>query len=127
MSIQNVEKFVEIAAKDTAIMSRLADGVDSIEQLVERAIGVADHHGITFSAGDAIAWIADQQRILAHGELNDIQLESVAGGKKKSVGDFFVDVANESATWFRETGEEAGGSLKRAGEDALGALGVINS
>lgn len=83
MSVQNIEKFYAIAAADDAVFAQLVDGVETRGQFVGRAVDVADQHGLSFTADEADRWISEQERIHASGELNDTQLESVAGGKSK--------------------------------------------
>lgn len=50
---------------------------------LSRAVELANQLGLSFTLEEANEWITEQERLDANGELNDTQLESVAGGKSK--------------------------------------------
>lgn len=80
MSYANVEKLAEIAGSNHAMLERLACA-DTDDRFVDTAIELGVEHGLTFSRGDATAWIADNLQLRGGNELSDAQLEAVAGGK----------------------------------------------
>ena len=86
MSQVHLEKFYDIAANDQVLSEKLiGDGNTSPEQFCENAVAEAKELGLEFSVDEAYAWVAAQDEIKASGELNDTQLENVAGGKGKKV------------------------------------------
>jgi predicted ribosomally synthesized peptide with nif11-like leader len=105
MSQVHIEKFYEIAANDQALLGQLTGDTSSPEQFVEKAVAAAKERGLNFSAEEANTWIATQQATKANGELSDIQLEGVAGGKGGDIDSAidWAEVAARSAKSWTET------------------------
>ncbi|MEM1371795.1 MAG: Nif11 family protein [Pseudomonadota bacterium] len=88
MARANVERFCEILESDEGLRNRLFEASESQEHFVERAVEMAGEHGIVFTKEDVISFIEEQTSTKPDGELSDMQLEEVAGGKKhKSAAD----------------------------------------
>jgi predicted ribosomally synthesized peptide with nif11-like leader len=77
MSLETMMRFIELVRTNDEVQAQL-DGVDDPREFVERAVRVAAEHGISFPAGEL--WSGLQQAGIATGELDDAQLEAVAGG-----------------------------------------------
>jgi len=90
MSKAHVEKFAELVGKDPALLAKL--GLDKVtadaaaasasaEAFITNAVKEAQALGLQFTADEAHAFMATEQKAAASGELSDTQLEAVAGGK----------------------------------------------
>lgn len=85
MSIEQVEKFVALAAQEPALQAQL----DAFQKVTDPAgafaylksmVAEANKRGIHFVESDLKAWITAQMQPLAQGELSDEALDAVAGG-----------------------------------------------
>lgn len=84
MSVEHIEKFYEIIENDDALLQKLADGAESQDQFFDRAVEMAQARGLSFTKQEAFDWAQAQLQQSDDGELSDMQLESVAGGKSSS-------------------------------------------
>jgi predicted ribosomally synthesized peptide with nif11-like leader len=84
MSQAHIEQFYGKALKDPALINKIATGTKSPDDFVRNAVKEGKNQGFDFSYEEADAWIRNQQKIKASGELSDSQLEGVAGGKGTS-------------------------------------------
>ena len=82
MSRANIEKFYEIAQSDSRLARTLLNGTESDNEAIERAVDAAKIHGLDFTHDEMKDWVAEQRSSNELGELNDLQLEYVAGGKE---------------------------------------------
>lgn len=81
MSQTNVDLFYAKLNADPAALSALTSGATSPADLVERAVAAGQAQGLPFTAAEAESWLAQQYAVSDDGELSDLQLEGVAGGK----------------------------------------------
>ena len=90
MTTAHVEKFAELVAKDPALLAKLgldkvnadaAAASDSAASFITNAVKEAKAHGLEFTEDEAQAFMAAEAKAAASGELSDMQLEAVAGGK----------------------------------------------
>jgi hypothetical protein len=81
MSAGQIEQFYGRASKDRAIFNQLTAGTQTPDEFIDKAVALGAQAGFTFSRDEADAWIKKQIEAKASGELSDLQLESVAGGK----------------------------------------------
>ena len=86
MSQAQLERFYQVAAKDQNMLKELLGpsvkgDTFTPEDFVRAAVAKAKELGYEFSYDEADAWIKKIQSVRASGELDDAQLESVAGGK----------------------------------------------
>lgn len=81
MSQANIDLFAAKVAQDQALLSSLTSGVTAPTEFVERAIAAGQEAGLPFTPAEAEAWLAAQATTDKSGELSDVQLEGVAGGK----------------------------------------------
>lgn len=81
MSQANIDLFAAKVAQDQALLSSLTTGIVAPSEFVERAIAAGQEAGLAFTPAEAQAWIAAQATTDKSGELSDVQLEGVAGGK----------------------------------------------
>jgi hypothetical protein len=81
VSLAQIEQFYALAQHDGPLQDKLvADGIDTA-QLAASAVREAGTLGYRFTHQEALAWMRSIQMHKASGELNDHQLEAVAGGK----------------------------------------------
>ena len=95
MSQTNIDLFAAKVAQDHALLSALTTGVSDRAELVERAVAAGQEAGFAFTPAEAEAWLAQNIRNAADGELSDMQLESAAGGK------FVQASSTEPQEWIR--------------------------
>jgi len=95
MSKTNIDLFAAQVAQDPAMQHALTSGVTATAQLVDRAVVAGQQAGLAFTPAEAEAWLAEHIRNAADGELSDVQLESVAGGK------FVQASSTEPQEWIR--------------------------
>ena len=77
MSIENVKRFVEVAKQDKSLQQRFS-GVRDAQEFARIAAQVSAERGFAFTAEEFLASIG--RRAKGAVELDDNQLESVAGG-----------------------------------------------
>jgi hypothetical protein len=98
MSTAQIEKFYAIASKDQTLFDSMMKGTKGPDDFVRNAVAAAKQRGYEFSYEEADAWIKQQQKIKASGELSDSQLETVAGGKGTSESVSYGQTANQAAS-----------------------------
>ena len=81
MSVSHVEQFIKRAMTDTAILQRLSAGAGSLETYVALCVKEAKTLGYDFTAAEATDYVKQFVETANKGELSDVQLELVAGGK----------------------------------------------
>jgi hypothetical protein len=126
MSKAHVEKFAELVGKDPALYAKF--GYEKLNEVVvadmpakvawmTSAVNEAKALGLDFNAEEALSFLEKHYRAESSGELSDLQLEAVAGGKDKPGAKFADDgrrnlifaqtqhnakkVGNEIASWFK--------------------------
>ncbi|MFC5496922.1 hypothetical protein ACFPOE_05185 [Caenimonas terrae] len=77
----DIEKFYKSVAQNPALLQKIAAGAQTPDQFIDQAVKVAGEQGITIQRAEASAWIDSQIAARKNGELSDVQLEAVAGGK----------------------------------------------
>lgn len=114
MSVGQIEQFYGRVSKDPAMFNQLAAGTQTPDEFIDKAVALGAQTGFSFSRDEADVWIKKQIEAKANGELSDLQLEGVAGGKGDSdqrivdavstIGTEIkyqtVDLANTVANWF---------------------------
>ena len=78
MSIENIEKLYAMAHANPALVAGLPADGDAAYAAAAVLLGAA--HGCAFSEQEAAGWIAAKAAATRNGELDDLQLETVAGG-----------------------------------------------
>jgi predicted ribosomally synthesized peptide with nif11-like leader len=81
MSAGQIEQFYGRVSKDPAMFNQLVDGTQTPDEFIDKAVALGTQAGFTFSRDEADVWVKKQIEAKASGELSDLQLESVAGGK----------------------------------------------
>ena len=76
----HIEQFFSMAFKDPRLVAKMQQGTGGPENFIGKAVRIAREHGYEFSAMEATAWIEQQQKAMAPGELSSAQLDVVAGG-----------------------------------------------
>ncbi len=88
MSTAHIEQFYAKSLKDPAAVQAMLSGTSGPEDFIRNAVAAGKAQGFDFTYEEADAWIKNQQKMKASGELSDSQLEAVAGGKNnQSQGD----------------------------------------
>lgn len=98
MSTENIEKFYALAHRQPALVAELR--LDSEPAVfAEQAVRLGAANGFDFSAAEAQAWQQAKAEATRNNELDDQQLEAVAGGKGdpgtffKGIGEVGIGVA----------------------------------
>ena len=86
MSQVQLEKFVSRISNNPAELEQAAKGTQDPEEFVRNVLAYAKQNGYDFTEQEGRAWLEQHGRELGGGELNDAQLEAVAGGKGGSKG-----------------------------------------
>ena len=81
MSTSHVEQFIKRAMTDMGVLQRLSAGAGSLETYVDLCVKEAKSLGYDFTAAEATDYVKQFVETSKKGELSDIQLELVAGGK----------------------------------------------
>ena len=81
MSTAHVEQFIKRAMTDMGMLQRLSAGAGSLETYVDLCVKEAKALGYDFTAAEATDYVKQFVETSKKGELSDIQLELVAGGK----------------------------------------------
>jgi predicted ribosomally synthesized peptide with nif11-like leader len=84
MSQAHVEQFAARVKNDPAMFNKLVAGTQTPGQFIDKAIALGKETGFTFTKEEADGWVQQQIKAKQNGELSDLQLESVAGGKESS-------------------------------------------
>ncbi len=80
MSAENVEKFYAMAFKDQSLIAGLKSATDEASW-AKTASELGAANGCAFTPEEAAEWRKAKVLAAANGELDDLQLEAVAGGK----------------------------------------------
>jgi hypothetical protein len=80
MSVENIEKFYAMAFKDQSLIQDLKAATDEAN-FANIAVGLGAANGCDFTAEEVIEWRKAKILAATNGELDDLQLEAVAGGK----------------------------------------------
>jgi hypothetical protein len=124
---QSIETFYRSVAQSPATLTQLTSGVQTPDEFIDRAVAMGNEQGYAFSREEASTWINAQIEGRKNGELSDVQLEGVAGGKGlnfnvnnitgnhggsgnanfsgwdtlgSSMGEAFTKGANDIGNWF---------------------------
>lgn len=81
MSHAQIEQFASRVSNDPALFSKLLVDIQTPDDFIDKAVALGKEAGFTFSRDEADGWIKQQIEAKASGELSDLQLEGVAGGK----------------------------------------------
>ena len=81
MSTAHVELFIKRAMTDMEILQRLSAGAGSLETYVDLCVKEAKALGYDFTAAEATDYVSQFVETAKKGELSDVQLELVGGGK----------------------------------------------
>jgi hypothetical protein len=80
MSIENIQKLYAMAFKNPSLVEGLNAATDQ-ESYAKMAIELGAANGCDFTAEEVAEWQKAKAAALARNELDDLQLEAVAGGK----------------------------------------------
>src|SRR3954468_3720879 len=81
MSVAHVEQFIKRAMTDAAMLQRPSAGAGSLDTYVALCVKEAKTLGYDFTAAEAKGYVSQFVETAKKGELSDVQLELVAGGK----------------------------------------------
>ena len=93
MSQAHIEEFYSKVSADPAQINELLNGASGPDEFIDRAVAKAKSQGYDISRPEAEAWINKQKEVAASGELSDVQLEAVAGGKSAAKTGANIDSA----------------------------------
>lgn len=82
MSQANLELFYDKVIQHPALLNALTSGVTTPDEFIARVVMMGNAQGYTFTHEEADAWIAAHAAANDSGELSDMQLEAIAGGKQ---------------------------------------------
>lgn len=110
MSQGQIEQFYQRAVNDPAIFNKLVGDLQTPDEFIDKAVAIGAETGFSFTRDEADTWIKGQIEAKANGELSDLQLEGVAGGKRglleEVVGIFteaipktYTETVNWLSTW----------------------------
>jgi predicted ribosomally synthesized peptide with nif11-like leader len=94
MSVGQIEQFYGRVNNDPALFNKLMADTQTPDEFIDKAVAIGAETGFSFSRDEADAWIKKQIEAKASGELSDLQLEGVAGGK--SVVNTALNVVNSA-------------------------------
>ena len=77
----DIEKFYNSVAQNPALLNKLTSNAATPDEFIDHAIKEASAQGFSITHDEARTWIDSQIAASQNGELTDVQLESVAGGK----------------------------------------------
>ena len=84
MSEAHIEKFYRKVMSNQALVIELAEGVQTPEDFLRKAVELAREDGYDFTEQEAERWIRTELAMREANELSDTELENVAGGKGAS-------------------------------------------
>jgi predicted ribosomally synthesized peptide with nif11-like leader len=111
MALAHIEQFSSRVKNDPEMFKQLVAGTQTPDEFIDKAVALAAQKGFNFSREEADAWIKTQIAAKASGELSDMQLEGVAGGKGASdqkIADAFTTIGNELAYQAADLGKQIG-------------------
>lgn len=77
----DIEKFYNSVAQNPALLNKLTSNAATPDEFIDHAVKEASAQGFSITHDEARTWIDSQIAASQNGELTDVQLESVAGGK----------------------------------------------
>ena len=80
----NIENFYRSVSQNPALLQKITTDVSSPDEFIDRAVALAKDEGYAIDRNEAKTWIDSQIAARQNGELSDVQLEAVAGGKGAS-------------------------------------------
>ena len=102
MSVGQIEQFYSRAKSDPAILNKLMGGTQTPDEFIDKAVAIGAETGFSFSRDEADTWIKSQIEAKASGELSDLQLEGVAGGKNgQSLAQDAADGYDKANVWIQ--------------------------
>jgi hypothetical protein len=125
MSSSNIEKFYALAYVEPELASTIENMFGS-ENIVEDIVALGEAHGCSFTTQEASEFLAAMSARNDKGELDDLQLEAVAGGKKKpKTKDILRNVTGGAmmaggVALMLAGAPDAGGNIVQAGGNKLG-------
>ena len=102
MSQAQIEQFSSRVKNDPAMFNKLMAGTQTPDEFIDKAVAIGAETGFSFSREEADTWIKAQIEAKANGELSDLQLEGVAGGK--SVGNAVDNTLNAAHNVVHQVG-----------------------
>lgn len=111
----SIENFYRSVAQNPALLTKISTGANTPDEFIDRAITVAKDEGYAIDRQEASTWINSQISAKSNGELSDVQLEGVAGGKgagtaggakrplsswEQSVADVMLPIDKKITDWF---------------------------
>lgn len=85
MSVENIDKFYAMAFKDQSLIEGLKAATDEASY-AKIAVEIGAANGCEFTAEEVTEWRKVKILAASNGELDDLQLEAVAGGKVSGGG-----------------------------------------
>ena len=82
----NIENFYRTVVQNPALLNKITTGANTPDEYIDRAVALAKDEGYAIDRTEAKTWIDSQIAARQNGELSDVQLEAVAGGKGASGG-----------------------------------------
>jgi hypothetical protein len=86
MSTAQVEKFFTSVCRNPAALEEVSKDTNDLNGFVKNIVQYAKHKGYEFTEDEARTWILDFTQQSADGELQDSDLEAVAGGAINPLG-----------------------------------------
>jgi len=81
VSQAQIEHFYTRVQSEPALMQELMSNFTTPEEFTARVVAKGKDMGYDFTYAEAEAWIEQQRNVDDSGELSDMQLEAVSGGK----------------------------------------------
>jgi len=135
MTTAHVEKFAELVGKDPVLLAKLgldkvnadaAAAAASVAAFISNAVKEAKALGLEFTEDEARAFMAAEAKVAANGELSASQLDLVAGGKLKNLGEGMERAGNQTGNGVKrlltkgQLGDEHGNTAKWDGDGNVG-------
>jgi len=126
MSQAQVEKFVAFVARNPAALQSASQGAQETEVFVANVTRYAREQGFDFTSDEARSWLTQYRQQSTDGELQDAQLEAVAGGSKGGGSPNGAALSLQSAAdATSDAVNAASGASKRAHDTAMGIIGNL--
>lgn len=112
MSMENIQQFYAKAFKNP----HLVDGLKKLsdpDAYAKKAVELGAANGCTFTPQEVGEWIKAKGAAMTNGELDDQELEAVAGGKgnpAQILGGIGEIVGGSLISWYTTSGGSLGGS-----------------
>ena len=105
----NIDSFYRTVAQNPALLSKITTDVSSPDEFIDRAVALAKDEGYAIDRTEAKTWIDAQIAANQNGELSDVQLEAVAGGKGAPLSNAIN--TNAAASGMRSGLDQAGTAI----------------